>query len=474
MLSAKEEELLGSRQPLFKEWYLETIVGEGSSGTVYKITDHNGNHCALKIIPVTTVGEIDTIHLQEQDGAEKRKYLEDMTNEILAEVRVMQTLEHHEGIVKYHAYDVIADADSFVYLILIKMDLLQPLHKVLRMRDTEFSEKEVITMGMDLLTSLSECGKHHIIHRDIKPSNVFVTEDNRYLLGDFGSARLLKKTMMASHKGTLCYIAPEIASGQSYNATVDIYSLGIMLYQLLNNCKLPFLNTDSKFSDIESAVEKRLSGATLPYPEQADKELGKIICKMCAFSPKDRYATPKECITAFEHYRKYGKADPKRNLKNRLIQISMLLGVVLFLVVVKWIVPFQSEESNRADVTSEKISSRDSAVNQYSSQDIGISSGNLNASGMIASDEEWLYYSRDNMGAQGIRVSKDGKKEEVLCDYVMSDINLTTDYLFFSSQYTSHDTLKTPDFITGLYHYTIRTAVICDRFMPVMPQIFNW
>lgn len=451
MLSAKEEELLRSRQPLFKEWYLETIVGEGSSGTVYKITDHNGNHCALKIIPVTAVDEMDTIHLQEQDFNAKRKYLEDMSNEILAEVRVMQTLEDHAGIVKYHAYDVIADADSFVYLILIKMDLLQPLHKVLRMRDTEFAEEEVVTMGIDLLTSLSECGKHHIIHRDIKPSNVFVTEDDRYLLGDFGSARLLKKTMMASHKGTLCYMAPEIASGQSYNATVDIYSLGIMLYQLLNNRKLPFLNTDSKFSDIESAVEKRLSGATLPYPEKADKELGKIICKMCAFSPKDRYATPKDCITAFENYRMYGKTEPNGNLKKRLIKISMLLFAVLFLAVMIRKVPSLSEKNESADTSSEKNHSADSAVTKGSSQDIGISSGNVNSSGMIASDEKWLYYSQDYMGERGIRVSKDGTKKEVLCDYIMGDINLTTDYLFFSSQYTSPDTSKTPDFITGLY-----------------------
>lgn len=157
-------------------------------------------------------------------------------------------------------------------------------------------------MGMDLLAALSECRKHNIIHRDIKPSNIFVTQNSRYLLGDFGSARLLEKTMMASHKGTLAYMAPEIAAGQTFNSTVDIYSLGIMMYQLLNNRRLPFLDDTFKFSDIESAVEKRLSSATLPCPENADEELGKIICKMCAHSPKERYVSPEECLQALKNY----------------------------------------------------------------------------------------------------------------------------------------------------------------------------
>lgn len=384
MLSAKEEELLRSKQPLFQEWYLETIIGEGSSGTIYKITDHNGNHCALKIIPVTAVDEMDTIHLQEQDFAAKRKYPEDMTDEILVEVRVMQTLEDHAGIVKYHAYDVIADADSFVYLILIKMDLLQPLHKVLRMRDTEFSEKEVVSMGIDLLTSLSECGKHHIIHRDIKPSNIFVTEDNRYLLGDFGSARLLKKTMMASHKGTLCYMAPEISSGQSYNSTVDIYSLGIMLYQLLNYRKLPFLNTDSKFSDIEAAVEKRLSGVTLPPPEHADYELGNIICKMCAYAPKNRYATPEDCLEDFKNYLEHGQRKPRNKTKLPLL-CAFLLVITLSTAVARKAL-FGTGGFFHTDAT---LNTADSNT--------GISSGNVNSSGSIASDENWFYYSQDKI-----------------------------------------------------------------------------
>ncbi len=429
MLSAKDEQLLRSKQPLFHVWYLEDTIGEGSSGTVYRITDNNGNHCALKVIPITINNEADTFHLKKQDCVSKRKYLDEMTHEILAEVRVCKKLNHHAGIVNYQEYDVIEESDSFVRLILIRMDLLLPLNKLLRTKESEFSSKEVAAMGIDLLTSLSECRKHNIIHRDIKPSNIFVTSDGRYLLGDFGSARLLEKTMMASHKGTLAYMAPEIAAGQSFNSTVDIYSLGITMYQLLNNRRLPFLNDSFKFSDLESAVEKRLSGALLPFPENADRELGKIICKMCAHSPKNRYVAPEECLDDLKNYLNHNGESRKTKKRFRLSIIYLLLFMFL---------PVSALAIVLIPKTGHDL-------------DIGILSGNVNLSGAIACDENWLYYSQDVPGERGIRVSRDGTQKEVLCDYTMHDINITDDYLFFSSQCTMNGSDLASGFTTGLY-----------------------
>lgn len=428
MLSARDDKLLHSKQPLFQKWYLGDIIGEGSSGTVYEITDKNGNRCALKVIPVTIDDIGGTLHLKEQDSAAKEKYLDEMTSEILAEVRVMEKLEHNTGIVKYQEYDVIEATDSFVRLILIKMQLLQPLNKVLRIRESEFTQKEAAAMGIDILTALSECRKHNIIHRDIKPSNIFVTDDNQYLLGDFGSARLLEKTMMASHKGTLAYMAPEIAAGQPFNSTADIYSLGIVIYQLLNNRRLPLLKDGFKFSDIETAVEQRLSGVSLPHPEHADNELGEIICRMCAYLPKDRYASPEECLEDLKNYISHNKRKRKRRIKPRAPIICILTLVILL---------------SAALILTSLLKNKNNLV-------AGISSGNVNSSGAIASDEKWLYYSQDVLGERGIRVSKDGKVKEVICDYNMHDINITQDYLIFTSLYTQ---LESDPYVynTGLY-----------------------
>lgn len=309
MFSSYDDQYLHSMQPFFQKWYLEAPIGEGSSGIVYKITDKKGSDCALKVIPVTLDDGINPLSFKENEPDSQKACLDDITDDILAEVKVMQILENHKGIIQYQEYDILETPDSHVRYILIKMELLHPLNKVLRMRETDFTKEETARMGIDLLASLSECRAHNIIHRDIKPSNIFVSDDNRYLLGDFGSARLLEKTMMASHKGTLSYMAPEIAAGGSFNATVDIYSLGLVMYQLLNNRRLPFLGSSFQFADIEPAIEKRLSGASLPYPEHADKELGFIICKMCAYSPKERYTSPEECQMDLEHYLKHGKVE---------------------------------------------------------------------------------------------------------------------------------------------------------------------
>lgn len=432
MFSSKNEQFLHSLEPLFKNWYLEDTIGEGSSGTVYKLTDQKGNYCALKVIPVTLDDTINPLSFEKQDSLSKESYLDEITNDILSEVKVMQTLKNQEGIIKYQDYTILKVPDSYKRFILIRMELLNPLNKILRMRETEFTKQETARIGIALLTSLCECRSYNIIHRDIKPSNIFVTDDNRYLLGDFGSARLLEKTMMASHKGTLAYMAPEMAAGKSFNATVDIYSLGLVLYQLLNNRRLPFLDSPFKFADIEMSIEKRLSGASFPYPENADKELGFIVCKMCAYSPKDRYASPEECLTDLENYLKHGKRKRKKRERFKpAIAGSLLLIILLAALGISTFIP--GKEPTPC-----------------------ITSGNANTTGVIASDDNYLYYSQDIPGQYGIRVSKKSGKKEVLCNYIMHGINITKDYVVFTSRTpveSDEDTSYShiTNHITGLY-----------------------
>lgn len=429
MFSSKNEQFLHSMEPLFGSWYLEDTIGEGSSGTVYKITDKKEGCCALKVIPVTLDDGINPLSFEKQDSLSKEAYLDEITNDILSEVKVMQTLERHEGIIKYQEYDILEMPDSYVRFILIKMELLNPLNKILRMRESEFTNQDTARIGIELLRSLSECRSYNIIHRDIKPSNIFVTNDNRYLLGDFGSARLLEKTMMASHKGTLAYMAPEMAAGQSFNATVDIYSLGLVLYQLLNNRRLPFLDSSFKFADIEISIEKRLSGVSFPYPENADRELGFIICKMCAYSPKDRYSSPEECLADLESYLKHGKIKRKTGKK-----LKAAIGGAFLLAILLTGIGIFSFNRNDKPVPC-------------------ITSGNVNSTGAIASDDEWLYYSQDVPGQFGIRVSKQDGQKEVLCNYIMHCINVTKYYVVFASKYTpiKSDDKSSRTYVTGLY-----------------------
>ena len=157
------------------------------------------------------------------------------------------------------------------------------------------NEAHVRRLGMDICRALDLCGKYQIIHRDIKPENIFVSELGDFKLGDFGIARTAEKTMSAmSRKGTYTYMAPEVYKGEAYNASVDQYSLGIVLYRLLNDYRAPFLPAAPNpisFTDREEAQNRRMRGEPFPNPAHASGEMAAVIRKACAFYPQDRFAS---------------------------------------------------------------------------------------------------------------------------------------------------------------------------------------
>ena len=115
------------------------------------------------------------------------------------------------------------------------------------MQEEVLPEKETIKLGIDLCKALEYCQQLNIIHRDIKPENIFVSRFGDFKLGDFGIARELEKTMSSlSKKGTYSYMAPEMYKGERYDNSVDIYSLGIVLYKIMNKNRLPFLNLEKQ------------------------------------------------------------------------------------------------------------------------------------------------------------------------------------------------------------------------------------
>ena len=83
--------------------------------------------------------------------------------------------------------------------------------------------------------------RYHVVHRDIKPENIFVSATGDFKLGDFGIARTIEKTTFGmSKKGTYPYMAPEIYQGKESDILVDMYSLGLVMYRMLNDNRLPF------------------------------------------------------------------------------------------------------------------------------------------------------------------------------------------------------------------------------------------
>lgn len=98
-------------------------------------------------------------------------------------------------------------------------------------------------------------------------------------------------TTNATVSGTYRYMAPEVYMKKPYDNTVDIYSLGLVLYWLLNNRRMPYLPTDRvpKASENEAALEKRMSGQRMERPLNGSDALKDVVMKACAYNRKDRY-----------------------------------------------------------------------------------------------------------------------------------------------------------------------------------------
>ena len=166
------------------------------------------------------------------------------------------------------------------------------------------AQEDAIRFTLQILAALGHAHQRGIIHRDVKPENIFVSRFGDFKLGDFGIAREQAHTMSnMSKKGTYSYMAPEIYKGEKYDGSIDIYSLGIVLYKLMNLNRLPFLSLDKQlitYRDKENALTRRMAGEEMPAPAAASREFAHIILKACAYHPERRYQDPEEMLKELE------------------------------------------------------------------------------------------------------------------------------------------------------------------------------
>ena len=284
-------------EPLFGSWTVDRVLGEGSFGKVYalKKTDFGKEYfSALKVIMVPqNRSEISSLRSEGMNDQSIKTHFEQFVAEVVSEFDLMSRFRGNSNIVSYEDHMVIPHEDGFGYHILIRMELLTSLVKVLE--QNRFSKKDVIQLGIDMCKALELCQKHNIIHRDIKPENIFVSDNGDYKLGDFGIARTVEKIIgEMSKKGTYTYMAPEVYKGEAYGSSIDQYSLGVVLYRLLNGNRTPFLPpapAQITHTDRENALLRRISGAKIPPPTGADGRLAEIVMKSIEYNPKDRFVS---------------------------------------------------------------------------------------------------------------------------------------------------------------------------------------
>ena len=290
----------------YGDWSIVQELGKGSFGTVYEIEKSEFGYvyrAALKVIHipqgVADVEQVRSLGMSENDITE---YYQDIVTDCIREIVLMSQMQGHTNVVNYQAHEVRRQENGVGWDILIQMELLTPLNQY--MASHAMTRKDVVILGISVCKALERCQKLGIIHRDIKPANIFVSDQGDFKLGDFGIARTAERTMSGmSRKGTYTYMAPEVYQGKAYNHQVDIYSLGLVLYRLLNNNREPFLPPypqKIRYQDQEQAMIRRMRGDRLPPPGEERGKLAEIVLKACSFDPKDRYASPKEMREALE------------------------------------------------------------------------------------------------------------------------------------------------------------------------------
>lgn len=334
---------MGNLYPVWPGWETVRIIGRGGYGAVYEIArcDCNGEieRAAMKVISIPqNPGVIETMYSEGYDTESITRTLEKYSNDIVSEYSIMRKLNGTANVVSCDDYRKVRHADGLGWDIFIRMELLTPLTKAL---PEHVSEDTVLKIALDLTSALELCSRFSIVHRDIKPQNIFVSGLGDYKLGDFGIAKTMERTMNGTMIGTYNYMAPEVFSSRPYGSAADIYSLGLVLYWLLNERRLPFLPLPPaalSAEEDEQARIRRLRGERIPEPKNGSAYLKHIVLKACEFRPENRYQSAAEMHADLLRGQNYIPPKPTPGpIKNSRVIIAAagITAIVALVVLIK-------------------------------------------------------------------------------------------------------------------------------------------
>lgn len=284
-------------------------LGKGSMGVVYRAHDPQiGRDIALKVLRPDRVSS------------------EDFVQRFMKEARAIGRMSHPNIVT---VYDV-GDDQGTVY---IAMEFLEGVPLNAYAREKEPSGEEIAEIGIQVAESLDYAHTRGIVHRDIKPQNIMVAPGGRVKLTDFGIAHI--EDPEASHQtqageilGTPNYMSPEQVMGKKVDGRSDLYSLGVILYELAAGVR-PFKGENL------AAIFHAITGENPARPDEINpavkKDLSDIV--MCCLSkdPEGRYGTGHELADALKAFLKAGEpgAIVEKEKKSPLAAIVAAVLVIL-------------------------------------------------------------------------------------------------------------------------------------------------
>ena len=255
------------------------LIGSGGMANVYKALCHRLNR-------------YDAVKIMRDDTAANTE----LRRRFRAESQAVAMLSHPNIV---SVYDV-SHSDDVEYIVMELIDgitLKQYLQK-----KSVLDPSEVLNFSIQIAKALEHAHSKGIIHRDIKPQNIMLLKDGMIKVADFGIASLESDIEENNGEtvGSVHYIAPEQARGQAPDARSDIYSLGIVMYEMLTG-KLPYVGA----SDVEVAVKHMNTDPVSPRDIVPDipEELERICLKAMDSDINERYQTAGELLNELEQYK---------------------------------------------------------------------------------------------------------------------------------------------------------------------------
>ena len=256
------------------------VIGTGGMAVVYKARCHRLNRMvAVKILKDDNLGD------------------EDFRRRFHAESQAVAMLSHPNIVSVY-------DVSTSIMADYIVMELIEgiSLKEYMETKGT-LNWKETLHFGIQIAKALEHAHSRGIVHRDIKPHNVMVLKNGSVKVTDFGIARMMSKgnTLTKEALGSVHYISPEQAKGGRVDTRSDIYSLGVVMYEMMAG--RPPYDGDSPVS---VAIQHINGGAPLPsvYNPNIPGGLEQIIMRAMALEIDDRYTTATQMLQDMDEFRK--------------------------------------------------------------------------------------------------------------------------------------------------------------------------
>ncbi|MFB3829959.1 MAG: protein kinase [Bryobacteraceae bacterium] len=293
------------------------VAGRGGMGVVYRAEDTKlKRHVALKFLPPALVNNVES------------------RQRFVMEARAAAALSHAHICTIHEIHD--EEAKPF-----IEMEFVEGENLRARVRKGALPASEAIEIAMQIASGLDAAHRKGIIHRDIKSTNIMITPEGQAKIMDFGLAKVKGETLYTrdgTTLGTVAYMAPEQAAGGEVDQRADVWSLGVVLYEMLSG-QLPF--SGDRDASVLYAVVHEPARPIADVAPGVPPDIQRVIERALKKNPADRYGSAEAMLADMRKYRDRIKADelraPAQRTRWRKLAVPVAAGLLAVAAVAGWL-----------------------------------------------------------------------------------------------------------------------------------------